>query len=181
MKKALSVLAAVVLLLSACGEDEGSAETAQKSNLDIARDVAQDIMDCFIDKDEEKLYSLFSTKSKKYYKLEEQIEAAFDFIDGEIISYELPTDTGGGGYEIENGKTIADNMTPWIYIETDSGKMYRIVFQYFTVFVEDRNGEGLYCIIVSLLDNKKSLIERIAIGFDNSDDEYDVFKFYQSE
>jgi len=133
-------------------------------------------MDCFIDNDEEKLYSLFSTKSKKYYKLEEQIEAAFDFIDGEIISYELPTDTGGGGYEIENGKTIADNMTPWIYIETDSGKIYRIVFQYFTVFVEDRNGEGLYCIIVSLLDNKKSLIERIAIGFDNSDDEYDIFK-----
>jgi len=181
MKKVISVLAAVVLLLSACGEDDGSVETAKKSNLDIAREVSQIIVDAFINKDEEMLVSTFSQQLKNYSQVKEQIQSAFDFIDGEIISYELPTDTGGGGYEIENGKTIAEDMTPWIYIETDSGKMYRIVFQYFTVFVEDRNGEGLYCIIVSLLDDKKSLIERIAIGFDNSDDEYDVFKFYQSE
>jgi len=172
VKKTLSVLAAVVILLSGCGEDDGSVETAKKSNLDIAREVAQDIMDCFIDNDQETLYSIFSQYTKETYPINEQIQEAFCFIDGEIISYDLPTDTGGGGESVENGRITSQNMTPWIeYIKTDSGKMYRITFQYFTIFNKDKNVEGLRSIIVSLINEKESLIERTAIGIDFDDDD----------
>jgi hypothetical protein len=95
----------------------------------------------------------------------EQIQKAFNFIEGKIISYELPNDTGGGGKSVKHGKVMSENMTPWIHIETDLGKTYRIVFQYFLIF-ENTQNEGVCRIIVSLLDEKKSYVKHTAIGFE---------------
>ena len=144
--------------------------TGCKSKLQIARDVGQDIMNAFIAKDEDALYSLLSPNAKNSPNIREQIQEAFDFIDGEIVSYELPTDTGGGGRAMERGKVTHENITPWIdYIKTDSTeekKHYRLQFRYDLVFKDDKNSEGLSNIIVSLLDENRSLIERTAIGLD---------------
>lgn len=170
----------LVIGFTGCGKGcDANNEPEKKSNLEIARDVAQDIMDCFINKDEEELYLMLSKNAQDFYMTKGQIKSAFDFIDGEIISYKLPTDTGGGGESVEHGKVTAQDMTPWITnIKTTSGNNYRITFQYFTVvnkYVE--NMKGLNDIFVSILDENESLIKRIVIGFDNSDDEYDIFQY----
>ena len=133
--------------------------------LQLAREVAQDIMGCFIDEDEERLFSLLSQPAQEFHRTKEQIQEAFDLVEGEIISYELPDGTGGGGREVENGVVTADNMTPRINnVITDSGKKYTISFQYFLIFEDDRSVEGLDNIIISLLDDDNWLVERVQIG-----------------
>jgi len=133
--------------------------------LQLAREVAQDIMGCFIDEDEERLFSLLSQPAQEFHRTKEQIQEAFDLVEGEIISYELPDGTGGGGREVENGVVTADNMTPRINnVITDSGKKYTICFQYFLIFEDDRSVEGLDNIIISLLDDDNWLVERVQIG-----------------
>ena len=58
-------------------------------------------------------------------------------------------------------------MTPHISnIITDTGKKYRITFQYVLIFEDDRSVEGLGDLIISLIDEKELPIERIGIGFD---------------
>jgi len=149
-----------ILGLKGCSEQNDAAETTPK--FQIANEVAQEIMDCFINKDEEALYSLLSPSAREYEHTSEQIKEAFDLIDGEIISYGLPIDIG---------KTTSENMSPCIEnIKTDSGEKYSIEFQY--SFAADENtGEwqGVCLIFVSWIDENSNVgdfFERIEIGRD---------------
>ena len=158
MKKII-VFLSTILLFNLVG--------CENSKLKIAQEVAQEIMEVFVAEDIEALYSLLSHNAQNYPNIREQIREAFDFIDGEIISYELPTDTGGGGKDIKHGKVTHENITPWIEnIETDSGKMYLIGFRYDLVFESDKNAEGLGNIMIDLLDERKRMVERLGIGID---------------
>ena len=164
MKKVILFFAIVSLLfhttvLTGC---------VRNAKLQIARDVAQDIMDCFINKDEETLFSLLSPDAQEFHLTKEQIQEAFDFIDGEIISYDLPTDTGGGGKSIDGRRVISENMTPWIEnIITNSKKMYRITFNYRLILESDKNAKGVRDIFISLIDDENGkFIERMAIGIE---------------
>jgi len=166
VKRVVSVLTAVALILGGCGEDDDSkSKPAKKSNLDIAREVSQVIVDAFINKDEEALYPLFSQQLKNCASVSEQIQNTFDFIDGKIISYDLPTDTGGGGESTEGGRITSQNMTPWIYIYTDSGKTYRIWFQDYLILESKKEAVGVDRIYVSLLDEKLSKVEDVGIDW----------------
>ena len=91
MKKLIPVLLSVSLLFLATG----FTGCEKDSELQLARNVGQDIIDCFINKDGETLYSLLSPNAKNFPNVKEQIQEAFNYIDGEIISYELPVTTGG--------------------------------------------------------------------------------------
>jgi len=182
MKKAILFLATAFISFfatgfSGCGEDDISMETAEKSDLQIAREVSQVIIDAFINKDEEALYSILAQEMQEFELTKDQIKAALELIDGEIVSYELPTDTGGGGERTEGGKTVSKNMTPWIYFYTDSGNIYRISFQYFLIFENsEENGTGICRMIVSLLDENKSLVKRVGIGFNLDENSIQVVK-----
>jgi len=172
MMKKITLLITIIVLFSlticfiGC-EEENSPKS--KSKMQIAQDTAEEIMNCFIAKDENALYSILSPKIQNSSRTKEEIRIAFDFIDGEIISYDLPTDTGGGGHSIREGKIVSDNMTPRIYnVITNSGKRYTIGFQYFLIFEEDENVVGVYTMLISLMDDESPLngafIERIKIG-----------------
>jgi len=168
----ISVIIIVLLLLAIrfTGCEENTNYIPQKSNLQIAQEVGQEIMDAFINKDEEALYSLLSPNAKEYYMTREQIKTAFDFIDGEIISYDLPSKTGGGGESIEKGKVVSKNMTPRITnIKTDKGKTYRISFRYNFIVNGDSEEKGVRNIFISWMDkgsNVDGFFDRIAIGID---------------
>ena len=101
MKRITSLLTAFCLLFLATGFtgcEEGKGSVSQsKSNLQIAQEVSQKIMDSLIAKDEEALFLMLKQRCQEFYLTREQISTAFDFFDGEIISYNLPTTTGGGG------------------------------------------------------------------------------------
>jgi len=147
------------------------------SKLQFAREISQEIIDALMAEDEEALYSMLSQSAKDYPQTREQIQAAFDFIDGEITSYELPDHfpayayVPGGGKVVENGEVTSESMTPVIKnIETDSGGKYRIWFSYYLVNDGfDESLEGLNQIMVSLVDENDVFIERRAIGFELKD------------
>jgi len=170
LKKIILIFAIIIVLLFLAIKFTGCKEyindNSPKSNLDIARDVAQNIMDCFIDKDEEALYSILAQEAQEFEFTKKQIHEAFDFIDGEIISYELPTDTGGGGFYKRSGKVMSESIAPCIYFKTDKEKLYSIWFQYFLIHVDDINIQGLDRISVSLLDKDEALVERLGIGYE---------------
>jgi len=171
MKKITLLITIIVLFsLTICFigcEEENSPKS--KSKLQIAQDTAEEIMNCFIAKDENALYSILSPKIQNSKKTKEEIRIAFDLIEGEIVSYDLPTDTGGGGRSVKDGKVVSDNMTPSVYnIMTSLDKRYEIGFQYFLIFEEDKDVEGIYTIIIDLMDEERAhiggFLERIKIG-----------------
>jgi hypothetical protein len=158
------IIICLSLLLSGCNSNVQTAR--QNSNLQIAQDVAQEIINTFIERDEEALYLLLSQAAKDFEKTREQIQEAFDFIDGEIVSYELPNDTGGGGKSVEDGIITTENISPRIYnIISCSEKRYRIWFQYYLINEGNRNMEGLDRISVSLVDEKDKIIESVIIDW----------------
>ena len=166
MKKVVLFFTIISLFFNAIGF---SGCVGGDSDLQIARNVAQDIMDCFINKDEEALYSLLSPNAQNFHLTREQIQEAFEFIDGEIISYDLPTTTGGGGHSKENGVITAKNMTPRIRnIVTNSGDIYKICFDYRLILESDRNSEGLDDIIIRLMESEygEKYLEEVVIGIE---------------
>jgi hypothetical protein len=161
--KRIIVICCLFLILTGC-------KSGQNYELQLAREVAQEIMDAVIEKDEELLFSLLSQNQQNYHKISEQIQEAFDFIDGEIISYELPTNTLGGGKVLENGKVISENIRIDIKnVETNSGKKYHIIIQYFLIFKEDINVEGIRLIRINLIDDSSKIVDNVTIGYNPSD------------
>ena len=88
-----------------------------------AKDLQSDIMKCFINQDKETLKSYFSKYViENYTNIDTQIEEAFDFIDGEIVSYDDPFSRAAGPSDEKSYGADTNN------IMTDKGTEYRIIF-----------------------------------------------------
>jgi len=101
------------------------------------------VMDCFINKDSETLKEMFCSKAKIRPDLDEQISEAFEFIEGNIISY----DDYIASYDevaYEEGKVVERCYVPIIDdIKTDKKRTYKIVISLYTVFNEDEGRVGI--------------------------------------
>jgi len=174
-RRIFAVLLALNVLLSLTSCSFNYPFTGGSSELQLAKTIAQEIMDVIVERDEEALYLLFSTETQAFHMTREQITEAFDFIDGEIISYELPTSTGGGGKSVREGIVTAENFSPRIsYVITDTGKEYRISFQYYLVLENNKNAEGLSSITISVIEGNYGYADRVSIGFDYEKDALNV-------
>ncbi|MCL2634699.1 MAG: DUF5104 domain-containing protein [Oscillospiraceae bacterium] len=93
------------------------------------RAMSEEIMQCFINKDVETLKNMFSPAILTMHDdIDEQIQNAFDFIDGEIISYRIPT-AHNMHKQTDGGKATLHTIQPRISnIETVEGKIYRIYY-----------------------------------------------------
>ena len=90
MKKCLTLLLAVVLLLqfSGCGMNETT-----PSNGDRIDEMSEKIIRCLIEKDTETLESLFCERVQNTAEFDTQMNALFDFFDYEhYIRYDLNGD-----------------------------------------------------------------------------------------
>jgi len=159
MKKALSVLAAVVMLLSGCGEDEGSESTESfgmfKSADSIAKEKGKEFMDYLIAGDSESIKNMFCQRTLQLADFDEQFQAAIEFIDGNIISYGK-LGSGGTGEYTRNGKITVMDVTPYIEdIVTDTGKTYRIIFYMFIYFDGHEDVIGITKLAISLMENNE--------------------------
>ncbi|MCL2108338.1 MAG: DUF5104 domain-containing protein [Oscillospiraceae bacterium] len=175
------MIISVVLLLSLVGCD-AAFEAVQQSllsnlpsgsppkKLQHMQDVAQDIIDCFIAQDEQALYALLNRAGQAYhgnefYSTKDQIKEAFDFIDGEIISYELPTSTGSGEAAYGGGRTTYEDMSPIIKeVATDTGKVYQIHFYYIFICEDNPSEEGLRSISVQMIEGLHGFSDNMRIG-----------------
>lgn len=120
-------LLVALLIMSACdfiGKLFGKKDTEYKSPTQLAKENQSKIMECFINKDAETIKSLLSEYIiKKYPDIDEQIDKAFNFLDGKIVSYDESFPGACGAREQKDyGATTR-------HIITDKGTEYKISFK----------------------------------------------------
>ena len=120
MKRFLLILLAFMIVLSSgCS---GFGEYRSPGNL--AKELQSEIMECFVKKDGETLKSFFREYIiENYSDIDEQIKAAFDFLDGEIISYDEPFSSASGSHDKKDYGATTRNII------TDQGTEYIIAFK----------------------------------------------------
>lgn len=125
------------------------------------------VMESFQSKDADSLFMLFNEYMRENYKedLERDIKGAFDFMDGNIISYDEPSIEPSTQKTDENG-IIQDSHEIWIdNICTDTGERYEIKFKTYDVNKKYKEGLGIewFAIIDGDLETKtdKELIDDV--------------------
>lgn len=117
----------VLFVISACdsiGKFFGKENTEYKSPDHLAIEHQSKIMDCFINKDPKPIKNLLSEYIiKKYPDIDEQIDKAFNFLDGEIVSYDEPFPSACGARE---QKAYGSRTR---HIITDKSTEYKIAFK----------------------------------------------------
>ena len=121
---------------------------------------AVNVMDCFINKDVEGLKNLFCEKVNHDTDLEKEITEAFEFIDGNIISYDDDIScTSRVAYD--EGKVSERYYGPFVgNIKTDKNKEYAMNIGLYTVFEKDDGYVGVAAIVISNSDD-----DDITVGF----------------
>lgn len=126
---------------------------------------AEQMMQCIIDRDAEKLLTFFSKdmRENESEKTLEEIEALFEFIDGDIVSYSYFS--GGGSDSVSHGEVTFDFRTPKFQrTETTTGKIYTIELTYFHIWKEKPECEGL-CKITAWPDEEgKKRDDGVTVG-----------------
>ena len=135
---AAMLIIVMMILSSGCLSSKG-----YKSPGNLANEQQTDIMECFINKDGETLKGFFSEYVlENYPDIDMQIEAAFDFLDGEIVSYDEPFSSEAGSFEKKSygAKTR--------HIITDKGTEYTIGFKGWYAYDKEPDKVGITVIVV---------------------------------
>lgn len=158
----LSFLMAV--LFTSCSEEEvsttfeklldGTIKVLEFLNSDdeTEKTNAELVLQYIQEKNTDAIYDMLCKRLKKQPDISERIEETFDFIEGDVVSYETGYASGGmastgtGKYR----KAEYRNCSP---IETTSGKTYQLVISYYDQNDFDRDLVGIYGI--TLIDNSK--------------------------
>jgi len=120
IKRIIYILTSLMMLITfiSCDEDE-----EYKTPDQYAKERQTEIMECFINKDKETLKGVFSEYViNKYPDIDSQIDEAFNFFDGEIVSYDEPNSSASGPSDKKSyGGTTLN-------IFTDKETKYKISF-----------------------------------------------------
>lgn len=153
-KISLLVFICFIVCLSSCSNRSA---TVKKNT--------EQMMQCIIDRDAEKLLTFFSKdmRENESEKTLEEIEALFEFIDGDIVSYSYFS--GGGSDSVSHGEVTFDVRTPQFQrTETTTGKIYTIELAYFHIWKEKPECEGL-CKITAWPDEEgKKRDDGVTVG-----------------
>ena len=167
IKKPLLFLTAVSLFLgtafTGCEKDKKDVDkpiTFSEKRHTLSREVADKIMEAFINNDEEDLYSLLSEETKDFPRVREQIREAFEIFEGEIIFYTPPERAGLASSYISSD--IRE-------IRTNSGDVYALSFSAYFIYddsIMEFNGVG--SIVIDHVDISSDIYgdfyKRIGIG-----------------
>ncbi|MGN0624298.1 MAG: DUF5104 domain-containing protein [Oscillospiraceae bacterium] len=128
MKRFFMIALLFILLLSTGCSDSSLAE--EKSSINAAQDTAEKVLEYINNKDSTALLSLFSENSQRKIT-QEEVEQAFDFIDGEITSHgQISSPDSGsmknGNYEWRYYRVNVRN------IESSTGHNYEMEFTLYT-------------------------------------------------
>lgn len=129
-----------------------------------AKLIATDMINSFKENDKDRLKILFSKYILEKYNIDLQIDEAFKFIDGKIVSYNEPfgqaaemMTNGYGGYVYYELKGEI------IQIKTDKGKSYNMYFFSYKINEDNKDAVGVYCIMI-VSKNEENKNEKIFIG-----------------
>ncbi|MDE6232666.1 MAG: DUF5104 domain-containing protein, partial [Lachnospiraceae bacterium] len=119
----------------------------------------------FKEEDAEGLIELFCSDIKDNYYDEtlEEIETAFEFIDGDIVSYEFESEYSLAQTK-DNFKTIFYCCDPVYFVETNKGEKYMIRFCYHYIWKEKPEREGVGSIRVLYEGDSKFNDDEVLVG-----------------
>lgn len=138
-KNLICVLIITIFILSSCG---GRYEIKNSRHSD---EISEIIISCFDDKDVDKMKDIFCSYVQDMDNLEDEIEDAFDEVEGKVISYNSVYYGSDGS--IRDGKwKIKRDQTEIREIETDKGEEFIIKFSEYIIYDEDKDKEGVYFI-----------------------------------
>lgn len=148
------LIGSVVEIFQAIGESNSQSREADR--------ISQSVIECFVDEDEKELKKLFCEKIAGKYTLDKEIQNAFDYIDGEIISYNVYSDPIGGSAWDDGVQTRLD-VKPWIReIKTDTGGEYTIAAHGYLVY--EKGGEYIGLTYINIRDENRGPTEICTIG-----------------
>ena len=132
------LITVITVTLTGCSDAKG-----YKTPDQLAVERQTEIMDCFINKDAETIKSFFSEYViETYPDIDTQIDKAFNFLDGEIISYDEPFSSASGSKDRKAYGADTRNII------TDKGTEYKISFKGWLTNSKETNKVGVICIKV---------------------------------
>ena len=148
------LMVSACVLLQGCTKEDGNKGTEEKeyeTPLMMARRQGEEIMEYVVKKDKEGLKSMFSEYVSETHDLDKEIDEFFEFIDGEIISYDEPD--GDETYVEQSpaeGK-INKQLGGIVYnVRTTNGRNYTISFSSYYVYNTNKDKIGIE--ILGILD-----------------------------
>ena len=166
-KKSLLLVLILMYVLSFSGctlitfsnESSGEIEYVQKAEV---------VFDALKEKNTEKVISMFCQKSQDSHDLKSEIEDVYDFLDGNLVSYENISG-GSGGETFESGIKVRANSCPEITgVITDTEHEYTIYVQIVSVYSDDSEWEGVTLITI-FDENDDTIYKQIGEGFSRSE------------
>ena len=153
----------MVLTLTGCSFMDGEEE--YQTPKEYATEQAEYIMECIVNKEKEGLKSVFSTHISETHDLDKEIDEFFQFIDGEIVSYDETIGREGGGVLAYGEYKEKELYGHTENIITDTGKKYHVSFMMYQIYETNPDYVGVDLITVT---DKTSIEdgERKYIGLD---------------
>ena len=142
MKKWLLVILICLIGICCSGCAVMEALDNRAENQRHAEKVSKKLICCINEKDVDGIEQLFNKFSQKEEKLREDIKNFFNYIDGEIVDYNINF-RGEVDSWIEDGKWVEQEVQTNIEnIITDTGTKYYIVFREYMIYKKDETKEG---------------------------------------
>jgi len=141
------IIISYILVCSSCGHllDYISNESEQ-------RKIADEILRCFNESNNNALKSLFCEYTKESFNLDEQIQKAMDFLQGNILSYDSEKKIeGGSSGSYREGRLVKNSTSGFIEnILTDTENHYYICFYNYLVNEEDEKKVGISKLVIGI-------------------------------
>lgn len=120
---------------------------------------SENCMQLLKEKDSENLVDNFceSIKKSEKDKILNQMDEMYEYIYGNISSYEFVTE-GGGTQKIESGEYQYYNCYPEFNVTTDTGENYTVIFGIHYICSNEPEKQGIYMIEISSDDKNKFVV-----------------------
>ena len=176
MRKLLlfTFLTCMIVTLCACKKKDGNDEyyTVSIKELNEESNRIKDVfLDALSNKDIDKLKNEFSNYVRGKANLDDEINKAFDFIDGNITTIGSAIVGEGSGSKDEKGYVRSDYEVSLFNVETDKNRNYEIRIYGMYFYRNNENKQGIFFIAIRDLDIKSDdvqelLSKRCLIGID---------------
>ena len=149
LKKIISVILmnVMVIALSSCSILSKEIEP-KKTNAELVLGYIQE-------KNTDAIYDMLCERLKKDPNIKERIERTFDFIEGDVISYEKGYLSGDGQWS-KDGKAKMDLCRSCKSIKTTSGKLYHLGLSYYDENDFEPDLVGIYQIYMYEINQESS-------------------------
>ena len=144
MKKVISLIVILIItILSGCTNSSDYVPPDQ-----YGKNQNKTIMECIESRDIARLKSILSPYMQKQEDIDEKIEKLFDFIDGNIISYDEPGGSVQSKESTPQGITLEALSGCTRNIVTDAGKKYEVEFYSYYINKEHADYVGVSMIVI---------------------------------